>query len=112
MQKEEISSELIEAECLIELTEDELFKKEDPKKYSIVCKEINKYSGFGEVAIYELDLEDGVTPSLIKALSLRSRFNPELTYFVTMKQNVSKVKFLIESSLEQDTQKRNLAVKL
>lgn len=45
---------------------------------TIICKEVDKTSG--KVAVYEIKAP--VTDSLIVKLSLRSRLNPELRYFV------------------------------
>lgn len=44
------------------------------------CREVNRITG--EVAVYKIDAE--VTDHLIQCLSLRSRFNPELRYGITM----------------------------
>lgn len=44
------------------------------------CREVNRTTG--EVAVYKIDAE--VTDHLIQYLSIRSRFNPELRYGVTM----------------------------
>lgn len=45
------------------------------------CREINKATG--EIMVYPLETE--VTDHLLHNLSIRSRINPELRYFVTTK---------------------------
>lgn len=47
------------------------------------CREVNKNTG--EVMVYPLETE--VTDRLLHNLSIRSRINPELRYFVTTKSH-------------------------
>ena len=56
----------------------------NPEDYAIVCQEFSKSSA--DVTAYEIEAE--IKGSLLTCLSLRSRFNPELHYFVTKKENL------------------------
>lgn len=47
---------------------------------AVICREVNKTTG--EVAVYEVKTGT-VDDHLLTMLSIRSRYNPELRYFVT-----------------------------
>ena len=48
-----------------------------------LCREINKETG--EIAVYSINAE--VTECLLFMLNIRQRVNPELRYFVTLREN-------------------------
>lgn len=54
--------------------------------YSIVCREISKYTG--EVAVYECmtGTQEKLSCEIFK-FKMRSKFNPELSYYVCHKDN-------------------------
>lgn len=51
---------------------------------AIICKEFSKNSA--DVAVYEVKIE--ITGSNIQILKLRHRFNTELNYYITKKENL------------------------
>ena len=74
--------------------------------YAIICKEISKNDG--QIAVYEIEVE--ITSSLLNCLKLRSRFNPELKYFVLKRDNMD----LVMNALKHKNEKSipNLISKL
>ena len=60
----------------------------NPKDFTIVCKEISKNDG--RVAVYDLKMEE-IKNNDLTVLSLRSRFNPELSYYVVKKENAEEL---------------------
>ncbi len=59
-----------------------------PENYAIVCREYSKFSP--EMAVYEVKV-DKFTDNMFSMIKLRSRFNPELTYYVTKRENLQTV---------------------
>lgn len=53
------------------------------EKMICLCREVNKETG--EIAAYPINAE--VTDRLLFMLSIRQRANPELRYFVTLREN-------------------------
>jgi len=53
----------------------------------ILCREYDKYQG-REPIVYKLDIkQEDMTNILLHSLNLRSRYNPELAYFLVLKEN-------------------------
>lgn len=75
----------------------------DLKDYAIVCQEFSKESA--EVIAYEIKTE--ITGHILKCLNLRSRFNPELHYYLIRRENLNvcidalKVPFKSEITIEE-----------
>lgn len=61
------------------------------------CREVNKNTG--EIMVYPLETE--VTDRLLHNLSIRSRVNPELRYFVTSKTHWDGFSDVIIRNLER-----------
>ena len=55
------------------------------ENYAIVCREYSKISP--DVSAYEIPVEE-ISGVLLQCLSIRSRLNPELAYFVTKRENL------------------------
>lgn len=90
---------------------EEVAKLFTPKDYAIVCREYSKNSP--DMAVYEVNV-DKFSDSLFTCLNLRSRMNPELTYFVTKRENLKKViEFLnVDTRYAIPTDTSNLMVKI
>lgn len=80
------------------MQKEEINKLFTPKDYAIVCREYSKIS-VGK-AVYEVPVKE-FDNQLFTGLKLRSRFNPELTYFVTKRENLD----LVINTLSADEDK-------
>jgi hypothetical protein len=62
-----------------------------------LCREIDKETG--EIAVYSINAE--VTDRLLVMLNIRQRANPELRYFVTLRENCDENEEMILKRLRQ-----------
>ena len=74
-------------------------KEFNKDNYAIVCREYSKISP--DVDAYEIPVED-FDGSIFKILSLRSRFNPELSYFVTKRENLDLCLNLLKAKFKSE----------
>lgn len=63
----------------------------------IICRETCKNTG--KISVYPINCT--VTQFLINNLSIRTRINPEIKYYVTAKENYNELKDLITSTLKR-----------
>jgi len=73
-----------------------LNKKDIEDQYVILCREYDKYYG-NPPTVYEVKCE--ISGRNIYCLSLRSRANPELAYFMTMRTNWEENQDYIKKSI-------------
>lgn len=69
------------------------------KNYAIVCREYSKISP--DVSAYEIPVEE-ISGVLLQCLSLRSRLNPELAYFVTKRENLQTCLNILKSKFKSE----------
>lgn len=62
-----------------------------------LCREIDKETG--EIAVYSINAD--VTDRLLCMLNIRQRANPELRYFVTLRENFDENEEMILKRLRQ-----------
>lgn len=72
----------------------------------VLCREVNVNTG--KVVVYELESE--VTEKLIFNLEIRSRFNPELKYFVLRKNDYELSKDDIKKILSLKTYEKKIKI--
>lgn len=72
----------------------------------VLCREVNVNTG--AVAVYELESE--VTENLIFNLEIRSRFNPELKYFVLRKNDYEVSKKDIDKMLRLKSYEKKIKI--
>ena len=80
------------------------------KKAYIICKEISKNDG--QVAIYRVTEVDDEVSKNLNYFSLRSRFNPELNYYLVLEENEELLKGLLKIQPITDDRIKEVAIHL